>query len=62
MNNDYYYEKFVPEFALLQIKKEEWRCLARRNKVLNRHGIKTKIYLWEVSPSILNEILEEIKK
>ena len=60
--NDYYYEKFVPEFALLQIKKEEWRCLARRNKVLNRHRIKTSTYLWKLPTNILEEILKEIRR
>ena len=57
---DYY--DFVTEFALLQIEKEEWRCLARKNKVLGWHKIKKSIYLWNVAPQILNEILKECRR
>lgn len=57
---DYY--DFVTEFALLQIEKEEWRMLVRKNKVLGWHGIKKSIFLWNVAPHILEEILEECRK
>ena len=59
-NMDYY--NFVTEFALLQIEKEEWRVLARRDKVLMKNKIRKEIYLWRVAPHILDEIITECKK
>lgn len=61
MGDEYYYDKFVPEFARLQ-KKEVWRMVARKDNVLRKHGINTKIFLWKVSPEILAEIIEECRK
>ena len=62
MGDEYYYDKFVPEFARLQKEREVWRMLARKNKVLRKYKIKRKTFLWKVSDKVLEEIISECQK